>query len=994
MTRRFILLGIGLAWWALGLGCESSTPNDGGGDPTVACEGITCSGHGTCVVKDGVGFCDCDDGYRVGGTGFGECVASTLLCADADCGDHGQCVISQGVPFCACGDGFHAAGEDLLTCEPDSADPCDTISCSGHGQCLASGTVPFCECDDGYVAGGPFHLECLERPDPCAGLDCSGHGLCVSESGVPFCDCDDGYHVTAADHLVCAPDVVDPCAGVTCSDAGTCVDTGGAPSCECDPGFVAVGLTCVPESGWPATPEEYVVQGASYVDTFVLPSMADTDVCCHDFGEISESGPGTVDNAVATFAEAIEGLSGQSANAAHEQALENGEMVLIWDHRGDLSGASLQAVSFSGAFAPGTDYTAAAAGLGQVVLGLESFVGSTGAPRSVFTGDLAGGVLTAGPSTIYLPPSALFAGMPGDVWLPLDEARLVATMSGIGSDPLAVGHVSAELSGYFAKTDVAATFNDLIDQQCSCLGLTGDFLDADLTPECVSEADMLCSGDDEQACRDFAGGFCAVFFAFLGNMADIDLDSDPSDFEAFSFGVRLTAVPTEVVGLYDPCAELNLCPGTVESGSCVGSILTVCRLDADGCLVETVTDCESLGSTCEVGGSDAWCDCTSDPMCDGVNPGEGWCDGDTVEICRYDEASGCTFVEQTICYAPLVCDPGISDCACPLVAACEGYTGQPDCDGNVWRDCVFDEYDCYIAIDEDCGANICDPDYGACVESGSCLQPIVVQNDHFLAEGISFYAEATDYGAFNDASCFTLGGISGPELAYQVTVPAGQQLFVVEEGGIAATVLLDYGTCHVDQGCAEAQDDLDGPVEQYDATERTLVVVVQAQGLGQAVEDYRIRIEIDPVCGNLITDGRDECDDGDGSGDGCDNCTLEFGYSCDTTVVPSTCAPWPIIQVDEGAPYSGAGQALGEGEEARYLLQIMRDGQLALDLVGVNGDVDLEIYESSGALVVDAINAGDEHLVDLAMVSGDYLLVVRGATVVDSFTLGVSLVGT
>jgi hypothetical protein len=186
---------------ALGLG-GSLIQGCGSGrieDDIDACEGITCSGHGTCVENGGTIRCDCDPGYHA--EGF-ECVENHGdPCEGVGCSGHGQCVADdQGQPTCDCDSGYHAEG---LECVEDGQDPCEGVGCSGHGQCTVDGQGKAeCVCDEGYHAEG---LECVEDgQDPCEGVGCSGHGQCtVDGQGKAKCLCDEGYH---ADGLECLPD--------------------------------------------------------------------------------------------------------------------------------------------------------------------------------------------------------------------------------------------------------------------------------------------------------------------------------------------------------------------------------------------------------------------------------------------------------------------------------------------------------------------------------------------------------------------------------------------------------------------------------------------------------------------------------------------------------------------------------------------------------------------------------------------------------------------
>jgi len=202
------------------IGCDG-----GGGGLAAGSVGGPCYGNGSCdsgLVCNASNTCESE---------------SSDACDGINCSGHGTCAVSGGEPLCACESGYHADG---LNCVEDSSgDPCDGITCSGQGACAISGGSAVCVCNDGYHAEG---VGCVENDpeNPCEGVTCSSHGLCNDSSGSPVCDCDGGYH---ADGLACIAD--DPCEGVTCSEHGACVDSGGSPECDCDDGYSSDGLECL-----------------------------------------------------------------------------------------------------------------------------------------------------------------------------------------------------------------------------------------------------------------------------------------------------------------------------------------------------------------------------------------------------------------------------------------------------------------------------------------------------------------------------------------------------------------------------------------------------------------------------------------------------------------------------------------------------------------------------------------------------------------------------
>lgn len=89
--------------------------------PPTSCEGVSCSGHGTCALSDGVASCTCEPGYEARGI---ECVAPMgdasvppPTCDGVTCSGRGTCALDSGTPTCTCDDGYRAVG---LSCVADS----------------------------------------------------------------------------------------------------------------------------------------------------------------------------------------------------------------------------------------------------------------------------------------------------------------------------------------------------------------------------------------------------------------------------------------------------------------------------------------------------------------------------------------------------------------------------------------------------------------------------------------------------------------------------------------------------------------------------------------------------------------------------------------------------------------------------------------------------------------------------------------------------------
>ena len=143
------------------------------------CGGVTCSGHGLCVISDGAAVCVCEDGYLPSGA---NCTPDP--CVELGC-VHGTCRRSDAGVTCACELGY--AGQtceqcadayrwEQLLCVPVSS--CDDLHCI-HGECRVVDGAGVCVCEPSYdgelcdacaLGYHPVGLQCLPDiacdPDP------------------------------------------------------------------------------------------------------------------------------------------------------------------------------------------------------------------------------------------------------------------------------------------------------------------------------------------------------------------------------------------------------------------------------------------------------------------------------------------------------------------------------------------------------------------------------------------------------------------------------------------------------------------------------------------------------------------------------------------------------------------------------------------------------------------------------------------------------------
>ena len=68
--------------------------------------------HEECVNNDGSFSCECQDGYKAGGGGYGACENVDECADDAsnDCDDNAQCTDTEGSYECECMEGFEGNG--------------------------------------------------------------------------------------------------------------------------------------------------------------------------------------------------------------------------------------------------------------------------------------------------------------------------------------------------------------------------------------------------------------------------------------------------------------------------------------------------------------------------------------------------------------------------------------------------------------------------------------------------------------------------------------------------------------------------------------------------------------------------------------------------------------------------------------------------------------------------------------------------------------------
>lgn len=222
------------------------------------CEGVTCSGYGTCNVKNDKAVCVCQNGYIADGD---KCVpdwCNKLACV------HGTCSQDGNNPYCKCDEGYtggHCSdcaegyspngdkclsnGVDPTQCSPN---PCEEDPCI-HGICRCNitdkGPAAVCLCDSGYTGDTCNSCAPDYAPD---GLNCVFDNCQVKD--IFTCNCDENGQNCKQNGQPCSPGaeaivkISQKCDTQTCKNGGscTCDPVTGISACQCE--FPYTGTNC------------------------------------------------------------------------------------------------------------------------------------------------------------------------------------------------------------------------------------------------------------------------------------------------------------------------------------------------------------------------------------------------------------------------------------------------------------------------------------------------------------------------------------------------------------------------------------------------------------------------------------------------------------------------------------------------------------------------------------------------------------------------------
>ncbi len=346
---------------------------------------------------------------------------------------------------------------------------------------------------------------------------------------------------------------------VACSTATTGPDGGthpdGAPPDAGFDGGSEDGGGSVPP--WPTRPEDYEASLLTYIHDLKKPAKVGiTYACCRDFGAISrdkiEEQRDDIDNAVASFFDALSLLTSIDLQQQIDDNLASGNLLILFDHWGYAApDTPFFLPRLEGAFAGTTTYAEAAAGNGTFTLDRESFLPGTGTPKDVLDATISSlGEMHATGDGFRITLGLYGAPLTMTVHDPVLDATADETST-------TIAYRRGKMSGFITVQDFFDALNGYVAKQCACLGLSGPLFsqaaDGTWSGACVTDAASLCTAAGESFCvtigDDDPLGSCTLTPQILPDAADIDLDGDPTTFEALSMGFTWASQPARAVGL-------------------------------------------------------------------------------------------------------------------------------------------------------------------------------------------------------------------------------------------------------------------------------------------------------------------------------------------------------------------------------------------------------------------------------------------------------------
>lgn len=445
----------------------------------------------------------------------------------------------------------------------------------------------------------------------------------------------------------------------------------------------------------------------------------------------------------------------------------------------------------------------------------------------------------------------------------------------------------------------------------------------------------------------------------------------------------------------DVCAGRDLC--TAAGTTCEGDALVECAEDADGCLVETRTDCGASGDICDDGSGTPACvdPCTLIPEADRCSTdGDRACDGETLEVCAMN-ADGCLVLERTQCDASAggLCDDSgtMPVCALPL-DPCAGVAGActtagTTCDADTLVTCAPNAFGCLVETRTDCterAGGTCD---GSATPAPACV---------FTGDPCAGVTECTSAGASCDGPVLVTCAADAFGCMVETRSDCTDTMFGFCDEAASPSPTCSTAATDPCMGVTEC-----GTEPSRTCTDRGTLDVCAANAFGCYVQETTDCTATSEVCDasggtamcvdacSLVTTcpSATYCDGGDvvtciANADGClvedSRSTCGTGLTCDASGTAATCvdAACPVVEPAEldcasgtvsgntaggstlRSAYECAGTYSYPGSERIYRFRNTGATRMAVEIVATRGtstaDFDLFALDGTGTSCTDA----------------------------------------
>jgi hypothetical protein len=266
-----------------------------------------------------------------------------------------------------------------------------------------------------------------------------------------------------------------------------------------------------------------------------------TASCCFDM-----TGDGSPDNGLGSLLASVGQLDGLNESVA--ESIESGDLTIVVEHAGltDLAGGSFTANFWLGE-RDDTANTIDPAGSNGVMIDPESIDQGTHPTAYLPMGNLADGVVTAGPGTVNLAIAIVGLNLNLIISNAMIEAEVDAANSSLEAG---VALTNGKLGGIVLADDIIAAVN-AVASTCTCLALEGELLEKDAMGifQCATPDTAGCDENvsEESTCLTLVDQ-CALLALLPDISTDVDVNGDGLN-DAVSVGATFTAAGAVIGGV-------------------------------------------------------------------------------------------------------------------------------------------------------------------------------------------------------------------------------------------------------------------------------------------------------------------------------------------------------------------------------------------------------------------------------------------------------------